>query len=287
MAGTKGSRGGRGGGGLTPGKGGPAKGRPAKPGSTKGNRAKSSGGSGDGFGGARQLTTRVKTAKGRRISSTRWLQRQLNDPYVEAAQKAGLRSRASFKLIQIDDRYRVLKPGQKVIDLGAAPGGWSLVAKERIGVDDEGVGGLVIAVDIAEMEAIPGVEVLLMDFMDEDADDRLIAMLGGERADVVMSDMAAPSTGHKQTDHLRIMGLCEAALAFARKVLAPGGVYLAKVLQGGTEGTLLTEMKRDFAVVRHVKPEASRSDSSELYVLAAGFRGGDATETDASADVTY
>jgi len=243
-----------------------------------GPRRSGSGGSGKGGSGAkgsgaRALKSRVKTAKGRRLSSTRWLQRQLNDPYVEAAQKEGLRSRASFKLIQIDDKYRLLKPGQNVVDLGAAPGGWSLVAKERLRIGDDASGGRVIAVDISEMEPIAGVEVLQLDFMDPDADDILIARLDGEKVDVVLSDMAAPATGHKQTDHLRIIGLCEAALAFAVKVLKPGGAFLAKVLQGGTEGTLLTAMKRDFAVVRHVKPEASRSDSSELYVMATGFRG--------------
>ena len=220
---------------------------------------------------ARDLKVRVKTAKGRKISSTRWLERQLNDPYVAEAKRQGLRSRAAFKLTEIDDRYGLLKPGARVIDLGAAPGGWSQVAAERTGSHDGH--GAVIAVDLTEMEPIPGVIVLHADFLDDETPARIIELLGGDLADVVLSDMAAPSSGHKGTDHLKIMGLCETALDFALAVLAPGGAFLAKVLQGGTENMLLDAMKRDFATVRHVKPKASRQDSSELYVLATGFRG--------------
>ena len=248
-----------------------------------GNQGKNRSGSGAGRraqpGSARKLAKRVKTAKGRRLSSTRWLQRQLNDPYVAAAQKEGLRSRAAYKLIEIDDRYKILKPGMSVIDLGAAPGGWSLVASERVRsrpgtIDTKNVSqGRVIALDLAPMEPIAGVTVMQCDFMADDAETQLYAAIGEHAINGVLSDMAAPSTGHKQTDHLRIIALCEAALDFATKVLAPDGFFLAKVLQGGTESELLAEMKRNFRSVRHVKPEASRSDSSELYVLATGFRG--------------
>jgi 23S rRNA (uridine2552-2'-O)-methyltransferase len=211
---------------------------------------------------------RVKTARRRKASSTRWLQRQLNDPYVAEARRKGYRSRAAFKLIEIDDRFGLLKRGARVVDLGAAPGGWSQVAAERVG--DR---GLVIAVDLAEMDAIAGVNFLLLDFTDEEAPATVEAALGGP-VDLVLSDMAAPATGHPPTDHLRIMALCEAALDFAAGVLKPGGAFVAKVLQGGTERGLLQRMKRDFAVVRHVKPPASRKDSAEMYVVATGFRGG-------------
>jgi 23S rRNA (uridine2552-2'-O)-methyltransferase len=221
--------------------------------------------------GARALKQRVKTARKRTISSQRWLERQLNDPYVALAKREGYRSRAAFKLLEIDDKYRLLKPGQRVIDLGAAPGGWAQVAAKRV---ESAVGrGRVVGIDLLEIEPLPGVELIRLDFLDPAAPDRLTELLGGP-ADVVMSDMAANATGHRKTDHLRIMGLAETAAEFARSVLAPGGAFLAKVLQGGTEGGLLADLKRDFAAVRHVKPAASRSDSAELYVLATGFRGG-------------
>ncbi len=219
-----------------------------------------------------RLKVRVKTAKKRSVASTRWLERQLNDPYVARARSEGYRSRAAYKLIEIDDKYRFLKPGGRVVDLGAAPGGWSQVAAERVR-SAEGR-GKVVAIDILEMDPIPGVDVLHLDFLDDGAPDRLREALGGP-ADVVLSDMAPPTTGHKQTDHLRIMGMCETALEFAREVLAPGGAFLAKVLRGGTETALLNDMKRDFDTVRHVKPPASRADSAELYVLATGFHGRD------------
>ncbi|MBX2806914.1 MAG: RlmE family RNA methyltransferase [Hyphomicrobiales bacterium] len=222
-------------------------------------------------GGQRSLKVKVRTAKRRKISSTRWLERQLNDPYVAAAKRDGYRSRAAFKLAEIDDQYKLLKPGAVVVDLGAAPGGWSQVAAERVKPDV--AGGAVIAMDLSEIDALPDVDFLHGDFMDPDAPDRLFSALGGRRVDAVVSDMAAPATGHRQTDHLRIMGLCEAALDFALDVLAPEGAFLCKVLQGGTSNDMLTTMKQSFKTVRHVKPKASRADSAELYVLATGFRG--------------
>ncbi len=216
---------------------------------------------------------RIKTARGRSVSSTRWLERQLRDPYVAAARREGLRSRAAYKLIEIDDRFRLLRPGARVVDLGAAPGGWSLVAAERVRAAAGGPGaGRVVAIDLQEMEPIAGVEILHLDFMAEEAPDRLRAALGGP-ADVVLSDMAAPASGHAQTDHLRIMALLEAAYDFARTVLAPGGAFVGKVLRGGAERGLLDALKRDFQAVRHVKPPASRQDSAEIYVVATGFRG--------------
>jgi 23S rRNA (uridine2552-2'-O)-methyltransferase len=218
----------------------------------------------------RTLTQRVKTAKKRTVSSQKWLARQLNDPYVARAKADGYRSRAAYKLIEIDDKYGILKRGQRVVDLGAAPGGWSQVAAREVGTV-EGQ-GRIVGIDLLPIEPMAGVEFVALDFLDPAAPERLTATLGGP-ADVVMSDMAANATGHRKTDHLRIMGLAEAAAEFARAVLAPGGVYLAKVLQGGTEGALLADLKRDFATVRHVKPAASRADSAELYVLATGFRG--------------
>jgi len=220
-----------------------------------------------------RLKVRVKTAKRRSTSSTRWLQRQLNDPYVAKARAEGYRSRAAYKLAEIDDKFRFLKPGARVVDLGAAPGGWSQVAADRVG-SAEGK-GKVVGIDILEMDPVAGVDLLHLDFLDETAPQRLKDLLGGP-ADVVISDIAPPTTGHKQTDHLRIMGMCETALHFAREVLAPGGTFLAKVLRGGTETQLLNDMKRDFDSVRHIKPPASRADSAELYVLAMGFRGTDA-----------
>ncbi len=213
------------------------------------------------------LKVRVKTSRKRTISSTLWLQRQLNDPYVMRAKKEGLRSRAAYKLIEMDERYHLLKPGQKILDLGAAPGGWSQYAIKKVGAN-----GRVIGIDLLDIDPIPGVEFTIMDFLEEDAPDRLKDMLGG-LADGVMSDMAANTTGHKKTDHLKIIGLAELAIHFATEVLAPGGFFVAKVFQGGTEGELLTLLKRDFKTVRHVKPEASRAGSAELYVLATGFRG--------------
>jgi 23S rRNA (uridine2552-2'-O)-methyltransferase len=226
---------------------------------------------------------RLKDQKRRTASSRAWLTRQISDPYVARAKREGLRSRAAFKLAEIDERYKVLKPGARVVDLGAAPGGWSEIAARRVGS-----GGRVVALDILEMNPIPGIEFLQLDFLDPSAPARLEAMLasggggkGQERrqvksdaqVDVVLSDMAANATGHRQTDHLRIMALAEAAADFARRVLAPGGAFLCKVLQGGTEAKLLAELKREFSSVRHVKPPASRTDSAELYLLAQGFRG--------------
>src|SRR5215472_810978 len=214
---------------------------------------------------------RLKDRKRRTASSRAWLTRQISDPYVARAKRQGLRSRAAFKLGEIDDRYKLVKSGARVVDLGAAPGGWSEIAARRAGDN-----GRVIALDILEMKPIAGVEFLQLDFLDRSAPARLAALLGtarGGKADVVLSDMAANATGHRQTDHLRIMALAEAAAEFAREVLAPGGVFLCKVLQGGTEAALLAELKRDFSSVKHVKPPASRADSAELYLLAKGFRG--------------
>jgi 23S rRNA (uridine2552-2'-O)-methyltransferase len=214
---------------------------------------------------------RLKDEKRRTLSSRTWLERQLSDPYVARAKREGLRSRAAYKLAEIDDKYRLLKPGARVVDLGAAPGGWSEIAARRVAP-----GGRVIALDILDMKPIAGVEFIKLDFLDDAAPERLKDRLGGKaqgKVDVVLSDMAANATGHRQTDHLRIMALAEAAAAFVREVLTPGGAFLCKVLQGGTEATLLSELKRDFEVVKHVKPPASRSDSAELYLLARGFRG--------------
>jgi 23S rRNA (uridine2552-2'-O)-methyltransferase len=229
------------------------------------------GGSGKGAPAGRALTVRVKTAGKRTASSTRWLERQLNDPYVAEAKRMGHRSRAAFKPEQPEERYQLIKPGARVVDLGAAPGGWTQVAVE--GAKAREGRGHVVAVDLSPMEPIPGAEVLELDFLAPEAPKRIRAALGGP-ADLVMSDMAAPSTGHPQTDHLRIMALAEAAYDFAREVLAPGGAFLAKVLRGGTERQLLEALKRDFATVRHVKPPASRADSAEIYVVATGFRAG-------------
>jgi 23S rRNA (uridine2552-2'-O)-methyltransferase len=212
-----------------------------------------------------RVKTRVKS-KNRSQSSKQWLERQLNDPYVARAKSEGFRSRAAFKLIEIDDKYRLLKKGGRVVDLGAAPGGWSQVAVKRVGSE-----GRVVAIDIQEMTPVPGVDFAVIDFLDTKAPDWLKERLGGE-ADIVLTDMAANATGHRKTDHLKIMSLVEAAAQFAAEVLKPGGSFLAKVLQGGTEPTLLAELKRHFATVRHVKPAASRADSAELYLLATGFR---------------
>ena len=214
----------------------------------------------------RSLKQRVKTGKGRTLSSKMWLERQLNDPYVQRAKREGYRSRAAFKLVEIDDKYRVLKKGARVVDLGAAPGGWSQVAAKRIGE-----GGRIVAIDLLDIEPIAGVDFIQLDFLDPAAPDKLKARLGGE-ADVVLTDMAANATGHRKTDHIKIVALVEAAAEFAREVLKPGGAFLAKVIQGGTEPALLAQLKKDFATVRHVKPAASRADSAELYLLATGFR---------------
>jgi 23S rRNA (uridine2552-2'-O)-methyltransferase len=217
--------------------------------------------------GKRTLKVRLKNAKRHTASSQRWLQRQLNDPYVAQAKREGFRSRAAFKLSEIDDKYHFLKHGARVVDLGAAPGGWSQVAVSRVGA-----AGRVVAIDILEMASIAGVEFARIDFLAADAPEKIKAMLGGP-ADVVLSDMAANATGHRPTDHLKIMALVEAAAEFAREVLKPGGAFLAKVIQGGTESALLAALKHEFASVKHVKPAASRADSAELYVLATGFRG--------------
>jgi 23S rRNA (uridine2552-2'-O)-methyltransferase len=222
-------------------------------------------------GGQRQRKSRLLTARQRSASSQRWLERQLNDPYVAAAKREGYRSRAAYKLIEIDDKHRLLKAGKRVVDLGAAPGGWAQVAAGRV-KSVEG-NGQVVAIDLLEMEPVAGVEFIRLDFMDPEAPDQLKAMLRGGRADVVLSDMAAQGTGHARTDHLRIMGLAEAAAAFAAEVLEQGGAFLCKVLQGGTERGLLDRLKRHFATVRHVKPPASRAESAEMYVVALGFRG--------------
>ena len=219
--------------------------------------------------GARELAVRVKTGKGRKLSSKLWLERQLNDPYVARAKREGLRSRAAYKLAEIDDKARFLKKGARVIDLGAAPGGWSQVAAKRVGAPDQ---GRVVGIDLLAMDPLPGVEFTQLDFLDPSAPEKLKAMLGG-RADVVLSDMAANATGHRKTAHIKIVALVEAAAEFAREVLAPGGTFLAKVLQGGAEVALLAALKRDFKTVKHVKPPSSRSDSAELYMLATGFRG--------------
>jgi 23S rRNA (uridine2552-2'-O)-methyltransferase len=220
--------------------------------------------------GRASLKTRVKTARKRSLASTLWLDRQLNDPYVARAKAEGYRSRAAFKLLEIDTRYHVLKRGQKVVDLGAAPGGWSQVAAAKVGATDGA--GKVFGIDLLPVDTIPGVDFRQLDFLIPEAPEILTEWLGGP-ADVVLSDMAGNTTGHRKTDHLRIVGLVELAADFAAEILAPGGAFLAKVLQGGTETSLLATLKRQFAEVRHVKPKASRADSSELYVLATGFRG--------------
>jgi 23S rRNA (uridine2552-2'-O)-methyltransferase len=224
------------------------------------------GGSGGRGGGTRRKTVRVKTARGRKPSSTRWLQRQLNDPFVEEARKLGYRSRAAFKLEELNEKFGFLKPGARVLDLGAAPGGWTQIAIAVVGEK-----GTVVALDIQEVEPVPGAVHLLGDIYDEDVIDRLREALGGP-ADVVMSDMAAPSTGHAPTDHLRVMALIEAAYDVAQHLMAPGGVFVAKVLQGGTERELLEMLKWDFVKVSHAKPAASRADSREMYLVAESFR---------------
>jgi 23S rRNA (uridine2552-2'-O)-methyltransferase len=217
-----------------------------------------------------QKQVNVKTRKNRSISSARWLQRQLNDPYVAAAKSEGYRSRAAFKLIQMNEDLNLFRPGQKVIDLGAAPGGWTQIAVELVQPGKNG--SRVVAIDYLDMPEIIGAEFICLDFMDNTAPDLLKKAIGG-KADVVLSDMAPPTIGHKRTDHLRIMALAEAAYAFAREVLVPGGTFLSKVFMGGAEKDLLNQLKKDFVKVKHVKPHASRADSSEMYVVALGFRG--------------
>ena len=233
----------------------------------------------EGHGARRDLAVRVKTARRRKPSSTEWLARQLNDPYVAEAKRLGYRSRAAFKLLELDERFHLLKKNTRVVDLGAAPGGWTQVAAAKIGRGetpdknpDKNRGGALVALDILAMEGVPGATVLTLDFLDPAAPDAIIAALGGP-ADLVLSDMAAPTTGHAQTDHLRIVALAEAAYDFARQVLAPGGAFVAKVFQGGTEGELLAALKRDFTSVKHAKPPASRAESAEVYVVAQGFKG--------------
>ncbi len=221
-------------------------------------------------GAPRALKTRVKKKRGLKDSSRRWLERHLNDPYVHRARAAGYRSRAAFKLIEIDERYHLLKPGQTVIDLGAAPGGWCQVAVEKVKSTEQKP--TVVGIDYLEMDPVLGAVILQMDFLDDDAPDRLIEALGG-RPDVVLSDMAAPTTGHRRTDHIRTMHLCEVAADFAIKVLKPGGHFLSKTFQGGTENELLALLKRHFRSVQHVKPPASRDESVELYILARDFKG--------------
>ena len=216
--------------------------------------------------GAEPGDRKLRSARGRSQSSSRWLRRQLKDPYVEQARRLGYRSRAAFKLIELDDRFHLLRPGSRIVDLGAAPGGWTQVAVARAR------NGRVVSLDSGEMDPVPGATVLRHDANSEAAPAAITAALGGP-ADLVMSDMAAPTTGHATTDHLRVVALAEAAFAIAREVLAPGGAFLAKVLRGGTERALLEALRRDFAVVRHAKPPASRKESRELYVVATGFRG--------------
>ncbi|GER01080.1 ribosomal RNA large subunit methyltransferase E [Iodidimonas gelatinilytica] len=227
------------------------------------------------------LKVRVRTARGRKLSSTRWLQRQLNDPYVEEARRQGYRSRAAFKLLELDEKFQLLKGARRVVDLGAAPGGWTQVLVERFtrsGQKDNKI----VGIDILPMDPISGADLIEMDFLAPQAPDELKALLGGP-ADIVLSDMAAPTTGHKQTDHIRTMGLCEAALDFAMDVLEPGGTFVAKVLRGGTDDDLLRRMKLHFSSVRHAKPPASRPESVEWYVIASGFTGKSQALNDQSA----
>ena len=225
--------------------------------------------------GERDLRVKVKSARGRKLSSTRWLERQLNDPYVRRAKADGYRGRAAYKILELDDKYRFLVPGARVVDLGCAPGGWCQVAVGRVNALGEKKGkavGTVLGIDLQAVDPIPGAEIHQLDFMEDGADEKVKAWLGG-KADVVMSDMAASSSGHKQTDHLRIVALCEAAAELAFDVLEEGGTFVAKVLAGGAEVGLQTLLKQRFDKVANVKPPASRSDSSEKFVVATGFRG--------------
>jgi 23S rRNA (uridine2552-2'-O)-methyltransferase len=236
--------------------------------------------------GQRELRVRVKTAKGRKLSSTLWLERQLNDPYVIQARKEGYRGRAAYKILELDDRYGFLKPGARVVDLGCAPGGWCQVAVARVnalGQNPKKPVGRVLGIDLQEVEPISGAEIHLLDFLADDADEKVKGWLGG-RADVVMSDMAASASGHKGTDHLRIVALIEAALAFAFDVLEDGGTFVTKVLAGGAESTMQVMLKKNFRKVANVKPPASRADSSEKFVVAQGYRGREIAALAAQAD---
>lgn len=217
------------------------------------------------------LKTHVKTAKKRSSASTQWLQRQLNDPYVAMAKQEGYRARSAFKLIELDDKFHFLKPGKRVVDLGAAPGGWTQIAVQRVKSAPDNP--LVVGLDLLEMAPIAGAKTTQLDFLDDTAPDVLKEMLGGHKADVVLSDMAPNTTGMKDIDHLRIMGLLETAYAFACEILNPNGTFVAKIFQGGTEQNLLNEMKKRFKTVKHAKPPASRKESSEFYVVAIGFKG--------------
>lgn len=221
---------------------------------------------------ARPLKSHLKKVKGRRASSVRWLQRQINDPYVLEAQRLGYRGRAAFKIMQLDEQFHFFKPGRRVVDLGCAPGGWSQVAVAKVKSTPENP--LVVGLDLLPADPIPGAKLIQLDFTDDTAPQRLQELLNGHKADIVMSDMAANTTGVHSLDHLRIMGLLEMAYDFAVKVLNPGGVFIAKIFQGGTENEFLAMMKQDFTVVKHAKPDASRKDSSEVYVVATGFKGG-------------
>lgn len=222
--------------------------------------------------GGRDLTVRVKTARGRKSSSTKWLQRQLNDPYVAAAQRIGLRSRAAFKLEDLDTKFKFLKPNLRVVELGAAPGSWTQILVSRLGTEKLNTKSKIVAIDLQEMAPVPGAEILQLDFMDVDAPKIIKKALGGQ-ADAVLSDMAPKITGHANTDHIRIMGLAETAYEFAKEVLAPGGCFISKVFQGGTEKTLLNDMKLSFSTVRHSKPPSSRAESAEMFVVAQNYRG--------------
>ena len=222
--------------------------------------------------GGRDLTVRVKTARGRKSSSTKWLQRQLNDPYVAAAQRIGLRSRAAFKLEDLDTKFKFLKPNLRVVELGAAPGSWTQILVSRLGTEKLNTKSKIVAIDLQEMAPVPGAEILQLDFMDVDAPKIIKKALGGQ-ADAVLSDMAPKITGHANTDHIRIMGLAETAYEFAKEVLAPGGCFISKVFQGGTEKTLLNDMKLSFGTVRHSKPPSSRAESAEMFVVAQNYRG--------------
>jgi 23S rRNA (uridine2552-2'-O)-methyltransferase len=228
-------------------------------------------GQGSGRRSDRDLKVRVKTGKGRKTSSTLWLQRQLNDPYVARARAEGYRSRAAYKLKELDERFHLLRKGMRIVDLGAAPGGWSQVAAPIVGSTE--VQPLIVGIDYLDMDPIPGVILLKKDFNDEDAPQALIDALGGHKADLVMSDMAAPTTGHRPTDHIRVVQLVELAADFAVKVLAPGGAFIAKVFQGGTEHELLAMLKQHFTTTMHAKPKASRAESAETYLVARGFKG--------------
>ena len=236
--------------------------------------------------GQRDLHVKVKTARGRKLSSTRWLERQLNDPYVAAAKRDGYRGRAAYKILELDEKFRFLVPGARVVDLGCAPGGWCQVAVVRVNALGEKPGkkiGTVLGVDLQEVEPIAGANIHVLDFLADDADQQVKTWLGG-RADVVMSDMAASASGHKQTDHNRIIALCEAAAEFAYDVLEEGGTFVAKVLAGGAEGGLQATLKKNFRKVANVKPPSSRADSSEKFVVATGFRGRPDPDADRATD---